>query len=261
VGAVSPHLIDRDLLVRRGIIARASLTPTDLLHVSGEYAPWDAEIARLAAETAARVWGERPEWLVETVKRWMAEQIAAEIVQFLSGKTLSPQPDPFSEADLGRWLFEENLSRAHPFLGCRLELKLPLVGIGAPARVFLPAAAELLGAQIVFPEHYQVANAVGSVVGNIIVRREAEIVPQAEGGKIIRYTVRAANRQEGFASRAEALEFARQALAEQTADEARAAGAADPALEVEMIEGVEGFARVVVSAVGKPGLPRPARQE
>ncbi len=254
VGAVSAQLIDRDPLVRRGIIARAGLTPTDLLHVSGEYAPWDAEIGRLAAETAARLWGERPEWLVGRVKTWMAEKIAAEIVQFLSGKTLGAQADPFSEPDLGRWLFEENLSRAHPFLGCRMELKLPLVGIGAPARVFLPAVAEMLGAQIIFPEHYQVANAVGTVVGSIFIRHEADIAPHAEGGKVTGYVAHAANRRQRFAGRSEAIEFARQALCEQAEAEARAAGAVDPALEVDVIEGVEGFARVVVSAVGKPGL-------
>ncbi len=254
VGAVSPQLIDRDLLVRRGIIARAGLTPTDLLHVTGEYAPWDAEAARLAAETAARVWGERPDWLVSKVKTWMAERIAAEIVEFLSGKTLGEPADAFTQADLGRWLFEENLTRTHPFLGCRLELKLPLVGIGAPARVFLPAVAEILGAEIHFPEHYQVANAVGTVVGSILIRREAEIAPYAEGGKIAGYTVRAANRQERFARRSEALEFARQALTQEVVEEARSAGAPEPTLEVEIRDGVEGFAHVTVSAAGKPGV-------
>ena len=253
VGAVSPLLLDRDTLVRRGVIARSSLTPTDLLHVSGEYAPWDSEAACLAAETASRLWGERPEWLVNYIKNWMAERIAGEIVEFLSGKGLSALAGPFQENDLGRWLFEENVTRAHPYLGCRLALKLPLVGIGAPARVFLPPLADLLGTQVLFPEHYQVANAVGTVVGNILIRQEADISPYAEGGKIAGYIARAPDRQARFATRAEALAFARQAVSELAVAEAQNAGAVDPALEIEEIDGVEGFMQLIASAIGKPG--------
>ncbi len=248
VGAVSPLLLERDSLVRRGVIARCALTPTDLLHVSGEYAPWDAEAALLAAETAARLWGRQADWLAGHVKRWMAERIAAEIVQFLSGREL----ETAAEDGLGRWLFDENLSPANPHLGCRFELKLPLVGIGAPARVFLPPLERLLGARVVFPEHYQVANAVGTVVGNILVRHEAEISPFAEGGKIAGYTARAPGCQERFTTRGEAVQFARRVLAELAREQARRAGAADPALEFEEVEGVEGFLRVAASAIGKP---------
>lgn len=253
-GAVSPLLLDRDALVRSGVIARAALTPTDLLHVTGEYAPWDAEAARLAAETAARLWGERPEQLAWRVKRWMAERIAAEVVEFLSGKALAREGVPFQESDLGGWLFEENLTRAHPYLGSRLELKLPMVGIGAPASVFLPLAAEILGAQLHLPEHFAVANAVGTVVGNILIRQDAEVYPVAEGGRIAGYVARAGSQQRSFSSQSEALEFARQAIVDLASEGAREAGATAPAVELETSEGVEGFVRLSASAIGKPGL-------
>ena len=44
VGAVSPLLVDADLLFRREIIDRACLTPTDLMHAGGEFTPWDVEV-------------------------------------------------------------------------------------------------------------------------------------------------------------------------------------------------------------------------
>jgi len=41
-------------------------------------------------------------------------------------------------------------------------LKVPVVGIGAPARALLPPVAKALGTSIILPEHFAVANAVGT---------------------------------------------------------------------------------------------------
>ena len=60
VGAYSPVQIDMDDLINQGIIDRAGLTPTDLLHVSGEYTPWDPDSAWVMTRAAANIWSESP---------------------------------------------------------------------------------------------------------------------------------------------------------------------------------------------------------
>ncbi len=256
VGAVSPVQVNVDDLVNQEVIERAGLTPTDLLHVTGEFMPWDAEIACLIIETIAKSWGISSETFIQRVRRIMTHRIAAEVIQFLSGKTLSDPVLYGTRAnDLDRWLFEESLEGTDRHLGCRIVLKDPLVAIGAPAKALLPDVAQALGTQIVLPEHYEVANAVGTVVGNILIRQEGEVSPAVEGAVITGYFVRAANLQNKFETFEEALVFARKQLVELAAAEAIAAGARDPLIECVEKEILPGMmVQLSALAIARPSL-------
>lgn len=254
VGAYSPVQIDMDELVNQGIIDRAGLTPTDLLHVSGEYAPWDADSARVMTRAAANIWSESPAEFVKRVKRLITARLVAEIVQYLSGKSLTEANVYSQYRSLDRWLYEESLASNDPYLGCQISLKIPLVGIGAPARVFLPAVAAALGTEMIIPEYYEVANAVGTVVGNIVVRREGEVIPCIEGSAITGYFARVANSQKKFGRGGEALQSVRETLEQSVRAEATAAGAESVSFELEEQEIIPGIYRISAWAIGKPRL-------
>ncbi len=256
VGAVSPIQVNVDDLVNQEVIERAGLTPTDLLHVTGEFSPWDADAARLIIETISKKWGISREAFIQRVRHIMTHRIAAEITQFLSGKTLS---DPITYStrsnDLDRWLFEESLEPVDPHLGCHIVLKDPMVGIGAPAKAFLQNVAQALGAQIIFPDHYEVANAVGTVVGNIMIRQEGEVSPIVKGSAITGYFARASNLQRKFETFDEALTFARKQLVDLAVAEALSAGARDPLVECEEKIVLSGMmVHLSTWAIAKPGL-------
>ena len=53
-GAADARLLPIDGLVARRLVTRIGLTPTDLLHVRGEYTEFDVEAATLASRIAAR---------------------------------------------------------------------------------------------------------------------------------------------------------------------------------------------------------------
>jgi N-methylhydantoinase A/oxoprolinase/acetone carboxylase beta subunit len=252
-GAVSVVQVDGSRLVREDIIAEAGLTPTDLLHVTGEYAPWDRETACKVVEVLAHSWGCSPDALVEMVREQMTRKIVAEVLHFLTGHEVPDALEGTKNGSLARWMFEENLAPSDPFLGFQVQLKLPVIGIGAPARAFLGGAAAALGTEIIFPQHYAVANAVGTVVGNVFVQHEAEVLPVVEGSVITGYTARAGSHQARFASMDEALVFARTQAAEQARAEAAAAGAKEPVIEMEEENILGGMVRLSVRAVGKPG--------
>jgi N-methylhydantoinase A/oxoprolinase/acetone carboxylase beta subunit len=76
VGVRSPIQIHVDDLINQEVIERAGLTPTDLLHVTGEYTPWDMESARLVAAIAEAL-DESAEAFADRVKRLMTGRIAA----------------------------------------------------------------------------------------------------------------------------------------------------------------------------------------
>jgi N-methylhydantoinase A/oxoprolinase/acetone carboxylase beta subunit len=193
VGAKSPVQVNASALVNQEIIERVGLTPTDLLHVTGEFAPWDVEIARLIVETIAHSWEMSHEDLIQKIRRLITEKIASEVIQFLSAKTIS-DPSLYSARsdDLDRWLFNECIEPRDRHLGCQIVLKDPIVGIGAPAKAFLTDVARVLSTQIILPDHYEVANAVGTVVGNIMVRQESEVSPVVEGTVVTGFMVRLA---------------------------------------------------------------------
>jgi len=253
VGAVSTVQIDGGLLLRQDIISRAGLTPTDLLHVTGEYAPWDVGVARLAVQAIGPMFGGDPENFVASARQTMTRKITAEIIHFLTGHSV---PDEKVDSDMGqlaKWLFDENMSNRDPHLGCQIKLKMPIIGIGAPARCFLTPAAEALGTEIIFPPYYEVANAVGTVVGNVLVQKELEVLPRVEGSMITGYLVQSGSAQHVFERLSEALHFARESAATQAREEAYAAGSDEPSIELSEYELEGGIYRLCARAVGKPG--------
>ncbi len=255
VGSIPPFV--RRELLEREIIERAALTPTDLLHVSGEFTAWDVESALAWVNAAARIWNESPEEFVRRVRALLTQRIIAEIVQFLSHKSLSQEETAgviHRDGHLDRWLITESILPSDPFLGCKVFLKMPLVGIGAPAQAFLQRVAQALGTELILPDHYEVANAVGAAVSGVAFRAQAEVLPRVEGVGLVGYFSRAANTQRCFTRYEDALAHARQTLAEFVESEARAAGA--EAVTVEIIERPiwDGMARLEALAVGKPGV-------
>ncbi len=53
-------------------------------------------------------------------------------------------------------------------LDLAVTCKLPIVGIGAPAHIFIPRVAEKLHAPCVIPPDAAVANAVGAITGSVL---------------------------------------------------------------------------------------------
>jgi len=254
MGARSFVLVDRDALIRQDVLELSALTPTDLLHAAGEYTLGDIEAPQALIEAAARIWGETPTAFIRRVRSWITRRIMAEVVQFLSDKTLSTPGFLPGKNGLDRWLLDQSLEAQDPYLGCALHLKMPVVGIGAPARSFLPPVAAALGADIYFPDHYPVANAVGTVVGNVLIQHDGQVFPCVEGQIISGYYARAASEQRKFPNFADALEHARTTLLRQAGQDAIRAGAHDASLECQVEHAWEGMAFLHATAIGKPSL-------
>lgn len=254
LGILHPLQFDGQNLIDQEIIGRAGLTPTDLLHLTGEYTPWDTEAARIAAEMTARLLNCSVEELIARVKTMMAERIAGEVVSFLSGQTLRRAEDYTMPDDLGVWLFEESLYNQHPYLGSKIALKIPIIGIGAPAEIFLPRVAKLLNTDLILPPHFRVANAVGAVAGSVNVTREAWIFPKMSGMNVVAYYVQLGAERHKFPSMDEAVDYARRTMKQQLLAEARAAGAVEPRVEFQQLsDGAETY-RIRGSAIGSPRL-------
>ena len=254
MGLYHPLQFGGQTLIAQEIIGRAALTPTDLLHLNGKYDPWDKNAAEIAARLIAGIGKLKVEELIEEVMKIISERIAAEVVSFISTKSLERAPAYVDPDDLGLWLFEENLYQAHPYLGSEIALKIPIIGIGAPAKIFLPQVAEMLHTELIVPDHFQVANAVGAVAGCVMVHEEAWIIPQTRGLHIVGYYVQSGGERTRFSKLDPAIEYAQKITGKKALARARISGAKDPLLEFEQLpDGAESY-RIRARVVGSPRL-------
>lgn len=242
------HLIERD------IIGRAALTPTDLLHVQGTHTAWDAGSATSAAEVFGRMCRRSPLELCACVFEQMTDVILAEVVQFLCGRALADRNLYNQRLDMGRWFFDNSFYPSHPYLRTSIQLQIPIIGIGAPAGIFLPPVANALGSELVLPAHYAVANAVGAVAGSVVTTREALVFPRIRNLMPVGYVVQVGEARRDFARLAEAMDFARAEAIRQAEAEASTAGAVSPQARVEEIPNGADTIRVRARAVGNPRL-------
>lgn len=249
-----PLQIGGSSLIREEIIGRAALTPTDLLHVTGEYAPWDREAAEIGARFLARLKQVNLEELDVLVKRLISEHIMEEVISFISELPIDRSSYIAKPQALGEWLLEESLYGWNPYLGCDIHLKIPIIGIGAPAGIYLPAVADLLGTELILPEHYEVANAVGAVAGSVMSTHEAWVLPVMRGMNIVGFYVQTGDVRKRFTRIEPALAYAEEKLDTVARSEALESGAKDVVVEIEKIdEGAESY-RMRATAIGTPRL-------
>ncbi len=134
-------------------IGVAGFTPTDALHVLGKLQIGDRNIALQGAEVLAAKTGLTVDSLCEQTVILVEERIEKIILDYL-----------------GRSIWGEQ--QATPFLNHRdnehffieFNLKLPLIGIGAAAKSFLPGVAKRLQTKASFPNLYETGNAIGAAL-------------------------------------------------------------------------------------------------
>lgn len=233
--ALDIYGLDSERLEREGIVMRCGLTPTDVMHIRGDYAGFDAEASRLAAryflrvlpyyrDDAASMDGLCDE-VYELVKRRLFENIARVLLEASYPELL---PDGVGD-QLKAFISDRWLRRNEPVDGSFFNLKLDaaasLIGIGAPTHIFLPDVAKALGVECVIPEHSEVANAVGAVVSRVTATVTVEVHPIYSSEGIDGYGIHAADVNERYDTYEEALEAAAEAAKRLAIAEARRRGA------------------------------------
>lgn len=189
---------------KAGIIQIISLTPTDILHVLGEYTEWNTEASVLACQVMARHMGVDADTFARYAQEQFVYEMALAIVTTLwqAGKVDTENKTQVYPKHILASLMGESTS---PFFHTDVKLKLPIVGIGAPAGIWMPKVAKLLGADVVIPAYSQVANAYGAASGNIREDVQALIRFNRNAAKFVVFTKQ---RRELFESMQEAKAFA-----------------------------------------------------
>lgn len=247
-------------LVTNGLVMMSALTPSDAAHVLGIHDVWDSEAARLAAELASRRRGGKGEVLFET-----PEAVAHAIIKKLVRRSAEALIDVALDEDgykLDRPslhpLIIASLDKKRGVSAIRFDFNLPIIGVGASAPTYYPMIGELLESAVVMPEHADVANALGAVVGHVKITGESVILSPGSG----RFRVHGPAAQHDFQALEAAAEAAIAGLRADILIRAEAAGADNAEIVIDrkdvsaFTDGQEIFveSRITAVATGRPRL-------
>jgi len=223
------YSIDVSRLIKEGIVQLCGLTPTDIMHIRGDFSRYSAEASTLAAQFAARNLNcsvdELCTRVYDEIKRKLYHSIISSIWE-------NRNPDFFKngmhkdlEDRIDECWHEARGGYVNPLASMAFHTTFPIVGIGAPIKVFLPDVAAALGTQAIVAEHYEVANALGAIVGSIAATCTVSIRPGVDSDDIDCFHVFAPSGRQTFADLAAAEAFAADEAAKGAIDEARKRGA------------------------------------
>ena len=247
-----PLQLNADALIRQGVLEQAALTPTDLLHVTGQMDTWSVATARQAVKYACELFSLDPDTFAEKTLELAVAGMVQEAIVFLGRRTGKHQLPGQIDGAWGNWLVGEAITEENPYLAITIASRFPVIGIGAPAAIFVNRIASLLHADFILPDLAPVANAVGAVAGSVIVEKEA-LVYARESKRALTYVVQIEGENNEFAEDEDAVAYAEQAVTKLARAGAVAAGAVDPQVMVEKI--TEGhLQRIVARGIGNPKL-------
>ena len=223
-----------DRLIGRGLLTLATFTPTDALHVTGDFIGFDAEAAMLGAKLIARQKTGIGQPIAET-----PEELARRTLSELHRRTgLALMDAALAHDGAGEMQATNNPLLANLYLDgttgkdslvkLSLELGTGLVALGASAATHYPHVARRMGVELTVPDHAEVAGAVGAAAGSVRQRVMISVTQPSEG----RYRVHLPGGPRDLGVMDEALASAREVAGQLAEERARKAGATSVSIEI-----------------------------
>ena len=284
-------------LERKGLAIYSGFTPSDAAHVLGLSSHWSAAGATLAARIWARqmrhmyglgTWKQGDALgpaqdvvakVVDTICQklieaglndagQMNESSAGKVAALLTTMALAggkaAQADTQAQtADGADPAATDRAAAQAPVFQLQFSPTMPLVGVGAPAASYYPAVARGLGVALQLPQHAEVANAVGAVLGQVSQRVHITLTQPARGV----FKVFTAQGPVDFGDLASAVAHAQQLAGAQASQRALDAGADSVSVVFAQrnnsvdndIDGNVFFEAVVTATASGPPLRKVAR--
>ena len=230
-------------LKRLGLAIYSGFTPTDAVHVLGINSHW----SNRAAELSARIWMRQMRFLygygkwdendVEGACREVYDLVTSTIRKLLIEVGLN-EFDLYGKSGKSAAIVDtiaRMVAGSHESRGRKPLFKLdfagdyPIVAVGAPAASYYRDVADRMYIGLSLPEHADVANAFGAVMGSVIPRAQVTVTQPQHGIFCLFHDDRPQKFESLEAAREEACRIVTR-LAEQRAV---AAGAIEPAITLE----------------------------
>ena len=220
-----------------GVVMRCGFTPTDAMHLRGDFDVFDVEASRLGAQCILKSYRGKQASEDENEIRKLVDEVydLAEFRLFEQALGVFSQdmfwPKGTTELDsqmheLAKIAWQRRHDNESHAFGVRFSGDAHFIGIGAPTHVFLEEAASALHVPCVIPEHAEVANAIGAAASRVVVETTVRVNPIRESSGVVSYYQVCGNEETlSFEEVERALEAARELARKQSFAEARRRGA------------------------------------
>jgi N-methylhydantoinase A/oxoprolinase/acetone carboxylase beta subunit len=186
--------------------------------VLGEYTAWNADASRIGAERLARLMRMTPVEFCTAIKKRVARNMAVHLLSYILAGV------PYAS-------IAKILDGDYP---AKFKLGIPVVLLGGPVRAYRKELEEIIDAEILVPEHAEVGNAVGALVGKGIKRVEILIRPASLMSPDKDFLVFAPDSRLKFDTYSEALETATELGKKLVADYMRDCGLSGNQVEISV---------------------------
>ena len=216
-------------LKAKGYIVQTGLTPTDIMHVKGIYTPGDVAASREGVEIFSNLSGMTVDHFMENFMDTIVTKIGGEVIK----KIISDEAGDIVPSRALDYLIKATLGAAgFRTMSIRASLDRPIVGIGAPAHVFVPELEKRMNVKVIIPPNHDVGNAVGAVCSKVSEMISVQVYPR--DFKFWVFTPFAEPLE--FHHREEAIVKAKEVACEYVKERALAAGAKNVEVMVDVDE-------------------------
>lgn len=162
-----PNFLPIENLENLGLITRGSVTPTDILHLRGDYTSYDIRGAREGVQILAKQLGLGEEDFVDRAYAKIVNNLSLTILQSLLN--IEKRDLDITKDSGGLVFIDKILDRGNDHIfKCSVDIPYTLIGIGAPVNAYLPNVSKKLKVRLVIPRDTEVANAIGAATGKVI---------------------------------------------------------------------------------------------
>jgi N-methylhydantoinase A/oxoprolinase/acetone carboxylase beta subunit len=165
------------------ILQRYGLTLTDILHITGEFVKWDIHIAREYCEMFAFLSKKQIPQLTQHLLDMGVNLLTIELIKRQLDDEVNPEA--LHTCPVCKVLMNNLLTQKNSNYEVSINIKRPVIGIGAPIKFFLSKAVKPLGAKVVLPKDADVANAIGAITSNVAIKKQLRIIPGDQGGFLV----------------------------------------------------------------------------
>lgn len=183
---ISPYILRTERLENEGILLRCGVTPTDVMHVLGDYTDYNIRASQLGIEYLRRVTKRSYNGICEDIynlaKMRLYHNLIRILMQYENGGELPPE-DVAAVKKLAKRIFEGRNGQGFSFVEPDFKAKMSVIGIGAPSGIFVRDVAGLLDAEADVPAFAMVANAIGAAAGSVNSQYVVRIEPYTGGNE------------------------------------------------------------------------------
>lgn len=169
---ISHHFFDLKRLEDEGIIMRSGVTPTDAMHLKGDYTEYSVEAAELGVRYLTMQTRMGRDRIVQKIYDMVIFRLYKNLLhlelEYEMGKDYREEDRETVEKLALNIMKSYRAGMAQKHIKLKTYSNYSLIGVGAPTGIFIGDTAALLETEGSVSEYSGVANAVGAAAGDII---------------------------------------------------------------------------------------------